>query len=179
LKKKELAVGDSTQIELIHHASLRGKIRKSATVSTSDTLSGQVRLSYSGEIGSLSDSTFLVIVEPEILDFAPKDGKQETKLKTTIVNNSDQKLTLRIIDYPEDLCKPVLRSKYLKPDKKTELLVKLDRRVKLDRIEKSITFELDDKNKTRFTVPITKVVKTKKPPPKKISPKKPVKKKGG
>jgi len=121
----------------------------------------------------------MVSVEPEILDFASQDGKEKTKLKAEITNNSNQKLTMKIVDYPDGLANPVLRRNYLNPNSKTELLVKLNRRVKLDRMEKSITVELDDKDKTRFTIPLKKDVTKKKPPPKTYTAPKPVKKEGG
>ncbi len=156
MKKKELAVGDSTEIELIHHASTRGKVRKSATVTTSDTTLGPIRISYSGEIGSFSDTSFLVTVDPPMLDFSSKDHKERTKLKAEIINISDKTLRLAVIDYPQNLCKIALRRKLVKPNQKTELMVKLNRRSKVNDFHKSITLELSDEDQTRFTIPIQK-----------------------
>lgn len=125
-------------------------------MTTSDTTLGNIRISYSGEIGSLSDTTFPVNVEPPILDFSSKDHKKKTKIKTEIKNISDQTLKLKVVDYPHNLCKIALRKRLLKPNQKTELLVKLNRRITLNKIEKSVTLELNDKNHTRFTIPIKK-----------------------
>jgi LEA14-like dessication related protein len=83
-------------------------------------------------------------------------GKERTKMSALIENTSKKRLRIKPVGYPEDLFKVKLSDSDLKPGEKTKLMVKLNRRVELETFEKSITLELNDKDKTRFSIPLKK-----------------------
>lgn len=92
-----------------------------------------------------------------------------------IQNVGKKRLKIKPVGYLKNLFKVRLSDSDLKAEEKTKLMVKLNRRVELEKFEKSITFELNDKNKTRFSIPVKKMV----PPPEKPSKKTPAGKKEG
>ena len=158
MKKKELAVGDSTEIELIYHSrGHKGRINKAARISTSDSAIAQVSIRFTAEAGGYPDPSFALNVIPPVLDFTAVEGKKRTKMSAQIKNVSDERLKIKAVSYAKDLFKIRLSDSDLKPGERTKLMVKLNRRANLDKFEKSITFELNDKEKTRFSIPVKKM----------------------
>jgi hypothetical protein len=154
LKKKELAVGDSTEAELIFVGTTAlGKISKSATIITNDTISLKPYISFSAEIVSNFDSTFPVTISPCFYNFA--EGKNPLSFKAKITNASTENLSLRVINYPQELVKIKLKKDNLKPGKTTELEVKLDKKLKDTDFKNNLTLEVEGKEKARFTIPLT------------------------
>lgn len=159
----ELAVGDSTEIELIYHSrGHKGSVSKSARVVTNDTTTGTVILRFSAEAGGYPDSSFPLSIIPPDLDFTPVKEKERTKMAAIIQNVGNENLKLTPVSYPEDLFKVNLSDSNLKPGEKSKLMVKFNRHAELDHFEKCITFETSDKNKTRFSIPLKKEIPRKK-----------------
>lgn len=159
MRKKELAVGDSTEIELIYHSrGHKGSVSKSARVVTNDSATGTVILRFSAEAGGYPDTSFPLLISPPDLDFTPFKEKKRTKMATLIQNFGNEKLKIKAVGYPEDLFKVKLSDSELKPGEKTKLLVKLNRHADLEQFEKSITFETSGKNNTRFSIPLKKEI---------------------
>jgi len=59
-----------------------------------------------------------------------------------------------------DLFRIKLSDSNLKPGEKTKLMVKLNRHADLETFDKAITFEINDANKTRFSIPLKKTLST-------------------
>jgi hypothetical protein len=172
LTKTELAVGDSTWIELIYTMGQHSrKTTKRATVTTNDTTTGRVTISFSGEGWLDSDTTIMLDLNPRILDFGPLGKKRRTKLEAKIKNLSQEKMTLSIIGVPPDLFEEVKLSKggflfsrknlspkdKIKPKETAKLEVKLKKETEDQRFQKSITLEAKGDSLTyRFTVPVKK-----------------------
>jgi hypothetical protein len=164
LTKTELAVGDSTWIELIYTMGQHSRqTHKSARVSTNDTTTGNVTISFKGKGWLDSDTSIMLGLEPRVLDFGPLGKKRRTKLETKIKNLSEEKMELSIVGYPPEFFKEVKLSKdKIKPNKTAKLKVKLKRETEDQRFQKSITLEAKGKNKTyRFTVPVQKGIESK------------------
>ena len=159
MTKTELAVGDSTWIELIYTMGQHSrKTSKRATVTTNDTTTGNVIISFSGEGWLDPDTTVMLDLNPRVLDFGPVGKKRRTKLEAEIKNLSDDKMELSIIDFPPDFFEEVKLSKdKIKPNKTEKLKVRLKRETEDQRFQKSITIEAKGDSLTyRFTVPVQK-----------------------
>ena len=182
--KTELAVGDSTWIELIYTmAQIARDTHKSARVTTNDTTTGNLNISFSGKGWSDSDTSIMLDVNPRILDFGPLGEKRRIKLETEIKNLSEEEMELSIVDYPPEFFKEVKLTKgnfpffrqnlspkgKVKPNETAELEVKLNRETEDQRFQKSITVEAKGEKTTyRFTLPVqtgieSKVTAEKKP----------------
>jgi hypothetical protein len=162
--KKELAVGDSTWIELIYTMGQNAReTHKSARVTTNDTLTGFVNISFQGKGWLESDSSVMLNVDPQTLDFGPLGEKRRTKLEAKIKNLSEEKMQLSIVDYPPEFFQEVKLSKdELKPGKTAKLKVRLERETEDQRFQKSITLEAKgDTLNYRFTVPVQKGIESK------------------
>ena len=162
--KKELAVGDSTWIELIYTMGQHSReTHKSARVTTNDTLTGFVNISFKGKGWAESDSSILLDVNPQRLDFGPLGKKRRTKLEAKIKNLSEEKMQLAVVDYPPEFFKEVQLSRdELKPGKTAKLKVRLERETEDQRFQKSITLEAKgDTLNYRFTIPIQKGIESK------------------
>lgn len=85
-------------------------------------------------------------------------------MSAQIKNVSEERLKIKPVGYAKDLFKIRLSDSDLKPGEKTKLMVKLNRRANLEKFEKSITFELNDKEKTRFSIPVKKMALVHKKP---------------
>ncbi len=149
---------------------------KSARVTTSDTTTGRLSVSFKGKGWLDSDTTFALDVNPRVLDFGPLEKKRRTKLETEIKNLGEEKMELAVVGYPPDFFKKVKLSKdEIKPNKTVKLKVELERETEDQRFQKSITLEArGDSTSYRFTVPVQKGIekkvaakKTPKPAPKK------------
>jgi len=60
---------------------------------------------------------------------------------------------MKIVDYPKDFLEVKLSNEDLRSNGTAVLKAKLSRKLNVDKFEKSITLEFNDKNKTRMTVP--------------------------
>ncbi len=162
--KKELAVGDSTWIELIYTMGKHSReTHKSARVTTNDTLTGFINISFQGKGWLDSDSGVMLNVNPQTLDFGPLGEKRRTKLEAKIKNLSEEKMQLSIVDYPPEFFKEVKLSRdELKPGKTAKLKVRLERETEDQRFQKSVTVEAKgDTLNYRFTVPVQKGIESK------------------
>lgn len=158
--KTELAAGDSTWIELIYTAGNPGsRTHKSARVTTNDTTLGKVSISFRAEAKEPTDSVLKLTANPPILDFGPPEGKKRRKLESKIKNVTEEEMELSIVSVPPEFFKKVeLDDSKLKPGKRTELKVELEKGKEDEQFRKSVTVEAvsKDKKKFRLTVPVLK-----------------------
>jgi hypothetical protein len=131
---------------------------KSARVTTNDTATGFVNISFSGKGWSDPDTSVLLDVEPRVLDFGPLEKKRRTKLETEIKNLGEEKMELSIVGCPPEFFEEVELSRdEIKPNKTAKLKVRLKRETEDQRFQKSITLEAKGDTTTyRFTVPVQK-----------------------
>lgn len=164
MTKTELAVGDSTWIELIYTMGQHGgEISKSARVTTNDTTTGALSISFKAKGWSPTDTTIMLSADPQVLDFGPLGGKRRTKVEAKITNLSQEEMQLAIVSAPPEFFEDVELSKdKIKPNKTAKLKVELKRETEDQRFQKSITLEAKGKSATyRFTLPVQKGIESK------------------
>ena len=159
--KSELAVGDSTWIELIFTAGTnKSTVNKSARVTTNDTIVGGVNISFKVDVAEPTDTSLKLAAKPFVLDFGPIEKKRRPKLETEITNLSSEEMELQIVAVPPDYFKKVeLDDDKLKPGDDTKLKVELTKEKEAEQFKKTITIEgrsKDNKTKFRLTVPVIK-----------------------
>ena len=171
MKKKQLAPGDSTVVELTFKTrSYKTKITKAATINTNDLTQSNVKIRVSAHVDAVPDATLPFAYTPDKLEFS----QDEKKLEVVITNTGDQKLHLtRVGDTYEGLSMK-LDDDSLKPGKKTRIKFKWNGEFQKENFERSVTFVVTGSGSTRFSVPF--IVKGTDPTPvkKKAPRKKPV-----
>lgn len=159
--KSELAVGDSTWIELIYTAGTnKSTINKSAKVTTNDTIVGGVNISFKVDVAEPTDTSLKLVANPFELNFGPIEKKRRPKLETEIVNKSNENMELSVVAFPPDYFKKVeLADTDLKPGDDTKLKVELTKEREAEQFRKTITIEGrvgENKAKFRLTIPVVK-----------------------
>jgi hypothetical protein len=132
---------------------------KNARVTTNDTTLGNVSISFRAEAKEPTDSVLKLTADPPILDFGAPEGKKRRKLESEIENMTDEEIELSIVSVPPEFFKKVeLDDSKLKPGKRTELKVELEKGREDEQFRKSVTLEVvsKDKKKFRLTVPVLK-----------------------
>jgi hypothetical protein len=140
-----------------------GEASKSATVTTNDTTTGNISISFKGKGWVPSDTAIKLEVNPQTLDFGPLGKKLRRELETKITNLSQEEMQLTIVGCPPEFFEEVELSKdKIKPNKTAKLEVRLKRESEDQRFQKSITLEAKGKSTTlRFTLPVQKGFETK------------------
>jgi len=159
--KSELAVGDSTWIELIFTAGAnKSTVNKSAKVTTNDTIVGGVNISFKVDVAEPTDSSLKLVANPFELNFGPIEKKRRPKLETYIVNKSNENMDLQVVAFPPDYFKKVeLDDDALKPGDETKLKVELTKEREAEQFRKIVTVEGRygaNKTKFRLSIPVIK-----------------------
>jgi hypothetical protein len=160
LDKKELAVGDSTRVELIfstgHYSS---SVRKSARIMCNSA--GTIpRLTVAADVRKNMDSLETYTVEPYKIDLdldRPEDQKHEWEYEFVLKNLSDTELSFTIISKPDGYCEiDFPEGKGIKPGKDKKFKIKFEKDIADDIFAKSFTIEASDEKQTRMTIPFVK-----------------------
>ena len=104
------------------------------------------------QIVPMTDTTFKVQLSSPSLDFTVVQGKPQEK-KLSLKNSDVVEFKISLIDYPEEYFKVKLGKK-LKPGKSIELKVKPVKDLPQDGLKRSLTLELEGKEKTRISIPL-------------------------
>jgi uncharacterized protein YqfB (UPF0267 family) len=149
-----VAVGDSAKVELIFNTGKRrgGKVSKKATVTTNDNSRGNFQLALKGKIYTEHDSTHLITLSQGSIEFDPETI--DNRVEIEVHNQSDEKLKMTLIDDPEAFLDIEVSGKDIKPGKERKIKVRIAEDCEVDHFKKSFTFELNDAEKTRYTIPI-------------------------
>jgi hypothetical protein len=131
-----------------------GEANKSAAVTTNDTTTGNISISFKGKAWLPSDTSIKLEVNPQVLDFGPLGKKLRMELETKITNLSQEQMQLAIVGSPPEFFEKVELSKdKIKPKKTAKLEVRLKRESEDQRFQESITLEAKGKSTTyRFTL---------------------------
>jgi hypothetical protein len=106
------------------------------------------------------DSTYPVIIKPYKINVSQFGETVRDQMKFTITNVSDKNLPVTLIAWPPQFLAEVKLPKMIEAGKTGEGVVILRSDKLTESFEKSFTFELGDDAKTRFTVPVTRTVKS-------------------
>ena len=157
LEKDVIAVGDSTQLEIIYSSRMySGPQTKRPAIESNE---GKIKkyLQFSANVYQDPNSTRPIVLKPHIFDISQYGEKSRTEFKFEIENISDQELKLEVIDYPESMLK-IDFPKKIKPGKTESGKVEVKGIFKNVEFEKSITIELNDEGRTRFTIPVKRII---------------------
>ena len=160
MKKKELAVGDSTEVELIFstgHYSTR--VAKSATVicNAPGMAPGLTILAWPGASPS-SMKVFTVTPFELLLDSArPEQQKKAWEYSVSINNTSKETYDLKLVSAHTQYMTVDVPGGKLKPGEEKTVRIKVDKNIADEIFTKSFTIEASDSAKTRFTLPVSKV----------------------
>ena len=102
-----------------------------------------------------SDSTYPLVISPAQLNFSSSE-EIGAPLIAKVKNVSDQELKIKIIDFPLGFVESKLTEEVIRPKEEIELVVNLGQEPPQDHFSKSITLEVNDKDKSRFSIPIIK-----------------------
>lgn len=152
LQKSEIAPGDSTTLEVVFSTgAYTGRVVKHPKFLTNEGSSDH-RLQFLSHVVTRPDSTYPLIVQPAILDFSSAGGTPPTDLKVRVINVSDTELGLSLIETPEGSFTVALPDK-IPAGGSAEAIVRLADSAPPS-FEKSFTFQLNDAQTSRFTVPV-------------------------
>ena len=99
------------------------------------------------------DSTYPVIIKPYKLDISQFGEKVRDEMKFNITNLSEQNLEIALIDRPEGLFDVEL-PKMVEAGKTAQGVLKLQKDAIELSFEKSLTFQLNDEQNSRYTIPV-------------------------
>jgi hypothetical protein len=159
LKKKELAVGDSTDVEIIfstgHYSS---RVMKSASI-ICNTPGMAPGLSISAYPINSPDSMKLFTLTPYELDLdanRPDSQKHAWEYEVAVKNVSAGEFALKVVSQPDRFIEVDVPDSDIKPGKEKTIKIKVTPDVADTLFTKSFTVEASDSAKTRFTFPIKK-----------------------
>jgi hypothetical protein len=109
-------------------------------------------IKLNGQVVPMTDTAFKVQLTFPSLDFTVIQGKPQEK-KLSLKNSDVEEFKVSLIDYPEEYFKVKLGKK-LKPGKSIELKVKPVKDLPQDGLKRSLTLELEGKEKTRISIPL-------------------------
>jgi len=161
IDKKELAVGDSTRVELIFSTGkMNSRVRKSATI-MSNAAGIVPKLAFSADVRPSPDSLELYTVVPARVDLdKSKPGKQKTpwEYELTLRNTTDIGLTFSLVSHPDKFITVNLPANTaVDAGQEKSFTVRIDPMAEGHIITKSFTIEASDDARTRMTIPVVKL----------------------
>jgi len=115
-------------------------------------------VTISAEVIQRPDSTYPIIIRPYKLDISQFGEKVRDRMKFTIVNSSDQEVSLKMVaDIPKYAT--IELPKKIGPRQSAGGEIKLVPGVLEQSFAKSFTIEVTGETTTRFTVPVKRSVK--------------------
>ncbi len=158
LGQSELAPGDSTALEIIFSTGhYSGKQSKYPSVQTNE--GGEVRnVQFIANVFTKPDATYPAVFMPYKFDLSRYGEKDRLSLDFTLKNITDHALDMSLVDSPPEMFK-VNYSRKIKPGETAKGKIEISKNYIDKQFEKSITFQFNDKDNTRFTVPVTRVIR--------------------
>ena len=158
LKKQELGVGDSTDLEIIFDTrSYQGGVTKTPLIKTNEGPPDK-NVRFHADVVARPDSTYPIIIKPYKLDLTQLGDKPRTQINFSIQNVSDRPLDIGLVATAElfDVTLP----KSIPAGQIAEGVLTLKSDALVTGFEKSLTIQLNDENTTRFTIPVKRTVRT-------------------
>lgn len=158
LASNEIAPGDSTSLEIIFSTkSFRNKITKRPKIYSNASNTAE-RISFTAFVVSDQESMLPITINPFAVNqfHFDSDNKSATFL---IANHSDQVISISIVDFPKNAFSVILPKK-IQPHESVEGKILLHEDFKTVSFKKSLTLELDNPEKSRYTIPIVHTIKT-------------------
>lgn len=160
LDKDELAVGDSTQVEIIFSTKTSlNRVSKSPTIQTNEGPPDK-RLQIIATITAHPDSTFPLVMQPYKLDVSQKTEKLIDRIEFGIKNVSDKDINVSFVSGATDFFNVDLPSKAIKPGELAKGLLVLNKSALGKAFQKSFTIQADDDAGTRYSIPVKRALAT-------------------
>ena len=157
-----LAVGDSTEVELIfntgHYSS---KTTKTASILSNSAVTSPA-LTISAFPVKAVDSLALFTVTPPAVSLdslRPEAQKHPWEYEFTVRNVSDEEIDLTLVSAPREYMSVEMPGGSIAPGKEKTIKVKLEHGISDQIFNKSFTFEASDSAKTRYSLPIQKAMR--------------------
>jgi hypothetical protein len=151
--KTELAAGDSTRLEVTFNTrGYRNRVTKSPKIVTSEGRE-QTALRFTAHVVPESGKTHPIVVSPFVIDLGSSEPRASDWIAFTIANVSESDLEIALIERPEG-CFDLELPRRVQAGGKAVGRLKLDDESSERSFEKSITIELNDELRTRFTIPV-------------------------
>ena len=153
LDKPEIAPGDSAALDITFSSGQRiGTTIKHPYLIT-NAGSGRVQLTFNAEISPAPETLHPMVFKPFKI-FVSRAGEIDIDSAAfTIANTSDQDLSLKIISAPQGYF-TINVPKTIKIGDTADCAIKVNPEYMAYPFEKSITFEANNPQKTRFTLPV-------------------------
>jgi hypothetical protein len=159
LQKDALAVGDSTQLEIIFNTgAYASQVTKTPRITTNEGQPDKM-VRITANVETKPDSTFPVVLRPYKLDLTQFGEKVRSEIKFDIQNMSAASLTPQLVSGAPDYFEVVL-PKQIGAGQTGKGLVKLKKDALDKTFDKSLTFQLNDEKSSRFTVPVHRSLRT-------------------
>ncbi len=153
MEKQEIAVGDSTKLEIIFNSGRYTRvITKRPKIITNEGPQGK-RVEIISNVVQRPDSTFPIIIKPYKIDLTQFGQKVRDEVVFKITNVSDMRLNTSMIAIAGDYFE-VEMPETISAGETKEAKLKLKKDALGQEFEKSFTFSLNDPEQTRFTVPV-------------------------
>jgi hypothetical protein len=154
----ELAVGDSTELEIIFSTGhyMKKQSKRPSITTNEGTEAKYVQIVT--DVVTNPDSTYPVIIKPYKFDISQFGEKERNTLDFVIQNVSDIELDVKLVDMPTGMFKLVLPKK-IKPGESGKGKITVMKEFVGKEFEKSLTIELNDKLNTRFTIPLKRTIR--------------------
>jgi len=160
LFKDRLAPKETADLEVIFDSEkIRpGKTSKGIQIISNDPTKPFQDLYFTASVG---ETNSLVKLVPEEIFFDTIRQEKETKRTITLENISEEKLSVGLIEGPEDLVELNIERHSLKPGEKTQITLGLKKNPPPGSFRTSFTLDFQNSKMVRITVPIHGVVATK------------------
>lgn len=153
MEKTELAVGDSTRLEIILDTGrFMRKVTKKPRIKTNEGPPGK-QVEIVCNVVDRPDSTYPIVIKPYKLDLTQFGRKVRDQVTFKITNVSDRPLTPSVLASAGRYFEVKLPDA-IEPGESGEAKIKLKESALEEEFEKSFTLVLDDPLATRFTVPV-------------------------
>jgi hypothetical protein len=157
LEKNVIPPGDSARLDIIFSTrKYRGFTSKPTRIQSNST-GVERRVTVMANLLDDPKATSPLTFAPLALDISPLSSRSRTSLPFTIQNVGSEPLALRIIEYPEDIIRVTLPDT-LDPGQVTGAHIELTDAGENQEFEESMTIETDDPARSRFTLPIKRVL---------------------
>lgn len=155
MEKDALAVGDSTTLEIIFSTgSYSNQVTKSPSIMTNEP-QGARSVSIKANIVTKPDSTYPIVIRPPKIEFAAGDSTET--MEFTITNKSDGAISPSVVSAPRRLV-GINLPRSIPAGESVSGSISLKKAGLKAGFEKSLTIQLNDQAKSRFTIPIKRSV---------------------
>lgn len=159
LKDSVLAPGDSTELEIIFSTKrFRGLTEKKTAILSNAANEAKSWVTFISDLSQESEEMRPLVVNPMRVDVSQFTKTPRRRAKFLIENRSDEDFGLSIID-SYDLNFTIELPKKIKAGETVEATVIVNENEINEEFTQSFTFQLDDQNKTRYSVPVKRTVR--------------------